>query len=172
MTKKLVVSIPLVGKRAQKAFTLIELLVAVLIIGILAAVALPQYNKAVIKARFAEAKSNLQTLGQALQACVLANGDTGCNISQLDIDLGRINAGFYVDTENFMYDAGTPSLSYLIISAAYKKDNVCLCYLPITHSWAIGTNVCAFEYESGATPHYNYAELLGIPNDPTACTCC
>ncbi len=57
----------------KKGFTLIELLVVVLIIGILSAVALPQYQKTVLKSRTAEAWTNLSALNKAVQAYCLEN---------------------------------------------------------------------------------------------------
>ena len=58
----------------KQAFTLIELLVVVLIIGILSAIALPQYTKAVEKARSAEAVQNVSTLQRAVDIYLLENG--------------------------------------------------------------------------------------------------
>jgi prepilin-type N-terminal cleavage/methylation domain-containing protein len=70
----------------QQAFTLIELLVVVLIIGILASVALPQYKKAVAKARLATIKPIMASLKNAEEAYYLANNTYTSDGSNLDIE--------------------------------------------------------------------------------------
>ncbi|WP_428049292.1 type IV pilin protein [Candidatus Avelusimicrobium caledoniensis] len=70
----------------NKAFTLIELLVVVLIIGILAAVALPQYQKAVVKSRYATLKNLTRSLAQAEELYYLANGQYTTHLEELSIE--------------------------------------------------------------------------------------
>ena len=70
----------------KKAFTLIELLVVVLIIGILAAIALPQYTLAVEKSRAAEAFSMLKTIQEAGIVCEIEKGEL-CYFDDLVINL-------------------------------------------------------------------------------------
>ena len=66
-------------------FTLIELLVVVLIIGILAAIAVPQYRVAVAKAQAAEAITVLTALEKARTAYHLAHGTWPTSMEDLDI---------------------------------------------------------------------------------------
>ncbi len=69
------------GEFWKKGFTLIELLVVVLIIGILAAVAVPQYNKAVKKAQGREVYVAIKALDKALADYYLMCGEylNGCH---------------------------------------------------------------------------------------------
>ena len=72
-------------------FTLIELLVVVLIIGILSAIALPEYTKAVEKSRVSEAVTQLRNLLIAQKAYKLANAGYATDLTMLDIELPNIN---------------------------------------------------------------------------------
>ena len=87
--------------RNKVGFTLIELLVVVLIIGILAAVALPQYQKAVEKSRVAEARAVLNTIYKNWQICQLQRGvgATECYANNLLNEMEIVIPGEVTDND-------------------------------------------------------------------------
>lgn len=98
----------------NRAFTLIELLVVVLIIGILAAISLPQYQKAVEKARISEVLLNVKAIKDNYAMFLLKNGDRPSEeICLKDMGGTELSGGEWKDcdatcecyqTKNFSYE--------------------------------------------------------------------
>ena len=130
--------------RNNRAFTLIELLVVVLIIGILSAIALPQYSQAVEKSRAAEALSNIGSFSRAVDIWALGNPDKDSRCfagncygaGQLDIAVpddwvqgtgamikGKGTPGNTSCSKNFCYSIDTSYVTaYRANSSTYKYD--------------------------------------------------
>ena len=143
----------------NKAFTLIELLVVVLIIGILSAVALPQYQQAVEKARAAEALSNIASFSKAVQVWKLGHPDVqnrtftgnGTGVGELDIDVpddwvqgtsamikwGNVTTPDKSCSKNFCYDINVGGWDRV---AAHRANSS-------TYQYQI-------DYSFGHNPHY------------------
>ncbi|MEZ0369334.1 MAG: type II secretion system protein [Candidatus Sericytochromatia bacterium] len=76
----------MMGKKhflAQKGFTLIELMVVIVIIGILVAIALPNFIGASDRARISSIRSNLHTLQQLIEQCQIDSGSYPVYIQDL-----------------------------------------------------------------------------------------
>jgi len=89
------------SKYPHGGFTLIELLVVVLIIGILAAIALPQYKKVVLKSRYAAIKDKTRAIYDAEQRYYLLHNSFTRNLAVLDIDIPSSDC--VVDSNRYIY---------------------------------------------------------------------
>ena len=136
----------------KKAFTLIELLVVVLIVGILAAVALPQYEKTVWKARYLQAKVIAKSVADAEEIYYLANGKYTQDFEELDISLPPLTTpvSCYSDSCYARFQGGKCQLlvddnGKAIVACYVEKNGLAylLHYIGFAHSNAYAnTRVC------------------------------
>lgn len=139
----------------RRGFTLIELLVVVLIIGILAAVAAAQYQKAIKKTRFAKMRAFAASLIKASKAAYLRTGNFPTTFDELDItvpgDMTIVPNGY------------SPASKY----CATGKEFYCCLIFPYPNFGGAGF-ACAFnDLSIGFTQRY--ATGTGESTDDTFC---
>lgn len=132
--------------RNKQGFTLIELLVVVLIIGVLAAMALPQYRVAVGMSRASTMYAFMRGVDQAQQAFYMANNRYATTFDSLSVG---IPPGFTKTDEKTIYkehtrcyimtEHGNAEISIKCVEGItgvalekYHKDNFYICWADIT----------------------------------------
>jgi type IV pilus assembly protein PilE len=132
----------------RKGFTLIELIIVIIIIGILATLAIPQYLKAVEKGKLAKGKSGLALLAQA-EGMARAEYDTYYKLTDLVAknvsELAKVGAG---DDGDWTYSVGSVTTS-TFTATGKRKAGPC-----------VGKEISVDETGT----------WLGIPGSTSACT--
>lgn len=152
-----------------RGFTLIELLVVVLIIGILAAVAVPQYQKAVAKSKYTDLMSAVTTLANAEELYYLANGDYASSFEQLDIEVGRSNSSGPADhslawSTCHLFVNGTKATYYYnrinCVSSSIFPESKIYYQIYLQHSLLPHRRVCMVDNEDVTTPANQFCKAI------------
>lgn len=161
----------------KSGFTLLELLVVVVIIGILASIALPQYQHSVDKAKFVQLKTAAKAIKDAQTRYMLINQEWTFNLSLLDIEIqGGEYKNLSSEKDKILFDWGDCH-----VSQGSARDGI-LCGLHTPHvryriffssnnkqCWAFDSGgnralkLCESEMPNSTSVHYSGAGYCGAP---------
>jgi len=134
------------NSRRNVGFTLIELLVVVLIVGILASIAVPQYFKVVEKARVSEAMSLASAIKSAQERYLAGGGTYGTDFTKLDISYPNMTSSLI-------------TLKYFSASLAQSSGS--------GNSPGYKLNLVRHANSSSVAPRYGlYTITIDVPNNP------
>ena len=138
-------------------FTLIELLVVVLIIGILAAIAYPQYEIAIMKSKMNTALPLMRAIKEANERYYMNNGKYTDDLGLLDVDLPKADrfsnevAGQVCFSNGVGIDnLGGGSIHYIIggIGCYWRNEKTCWITMYYDDSTKAGIMECGTKYSS------------------------
>ena len=156
-------------KNNRKGFTLIELLVVVLILGILAAMAMPQYFKAVERSRMSEAVSLLGSIAGAQQRKYLQINKYAEDYRGLDVAPAGATGKSYTTSDNgfTVTIAGDGYEDGVATATRYSKNGSLNYNYNLTRYYASNLTQCNSNEPNGQSL---CADFCGI--DTPAATCC
>lgn len=146
-------------KRKEGGFTLIELLVVIIIIGILAAIALPSFLNQASKAKQSEGKSFVGAINRAQQAYALEKGSFTADFTELNVGLPTQTNNYKMSMAAGTKDVVTKATPTTEQAASLKGYSG---MVKILTSGATGTVLCEADAAGGVpTPSVNDADGIG-----------
>jgi type IV pilus assembly protein PilA len=143
-------------RNKQSGFTLIELMIVVAIIGILAAIALPQYQDYVTRSRWSD---NVQAVGGikiAIAECLQNNNSdiTACDTTAKLTNSGFLITGFVMPTPKFaaLPVAITAGTGAIVITGSVQAAS---CTVTLTPTTSAGSALVLWGVVSGGPPDCN-----------------